>query len=334
VILIPIFGSISDSVGHAKIYVLASLFTGCLGFAYLLLPHFNAPELTFATIALSGLAYAMLAGPQAAMVAGAFRMPRRYSGSSLGTQLGALLVLIAVQALMPIFRGETVWLATYLVLLCSFMSALAAIALRGNRLAAHVSVDDVFTTIREMRSGTVFRLDNLKTAGNASLSEVRDLVSVLSGMLKGKDRAEPGTPEARSAAESMTESASPSETSRRSLNAWIDDAAPRPGRPFHLRINIGAAVGGEAGSVVFVEPDWHGVDRIDLIVAVASAKCIVEPAWRELSLERTGDSEMLDFVVTALVPGDHDFTVRVYLAKQMVRLQSLSFSVVVAELVA
>jgi Trypsin-like peptidase domain/Effector-associated domain 1 len=117
---------------------------------------------------------------------------------------------------------------------------------------------------------------------------------------------------------------------KRSLNAWIDNPAPTVGKPFRISINIGAPTGAEFAQAAFGEPDWRGIDSIDLIVTVSSINCTTEPGWHELVLRRTGDSDTINFVVTASVVGSHEFTVGVYLARQMIRLQSLSFKVTVA----
>jgi hypothetical protein len=116
----------------------------------------------------------------------------------------------------------------------------------------------------------------------------------------------------------------------RNLNAWIDDPCPRAGKLFRVSINIGVPYDSAAASVPLVELDWHGVDFIDLGIAVSSIDCDVMPWWRELRLPRTGDSETIVFKVTTDVAGTHEFSIRVFLLKQMIQLQSLMFTVTVA----
>jgi hypothetical protein len=118
--------------------------------------------------------------------------------------------------------------------------------------------------------------------------------------------------------------------SKRNLNAWIDDPQPKAEKLFHVLINVGVPKDSAKVSVPFAEPDWHGADFIDLVVALSSIDCDVEPSWHKLKLPRTGDSETIMFAVTPNVAGDHEFSIRVYLAKQMIQLQWLSFTVTVS----
>jgi predicted acylesterase/phospholipase RssA len=118
--------------------------------------------------------------------------------------------------------------------------------------------------------------------------------------------------------------------SKRNLNAWIDDPRPTAGKLFHVLINIGVPKDAAKVSVPFAEPDWHGADFIDLVVALSSIDCDVEPSWHKLKLPRTGDSETIMFAVTPNIAGDHEFSIRIYLAKQMIQLQWLSFTVTVS----
>jgi tetratricopeptide (TPR) repeat protein len=118
---------------------------------------------------------------------------------------------------------------------------------------------------------------------------------------------------------------------RRSLNAWISNLRPRVHETFRVTINIGRNNDAAAASVGFIEPDWGEAESIDLAVSVSCLDCTVEPSWQELKLPRTGESGKIDFWITARVAGDREFKVRVFLAKQMIQLQSLRFTVKVAE---
>ena len=118
---------------------------------------------------------------------------------------------------------------------------------------------------------------------------------------------------------------------KRNLNAWISNPRPKVGEVFRVSINIGTAKDTVAASVSFIEPDWGEAEFMALIVSVSCLDCTVVPSWQELELPRTGDSRKIDFLIAPWVAGDRDFTVRVYLAKQMIQLQSLRFTVKVAE---
>jgi hypothetical protein len=118
---------------------------------------------------------------------------------------------------------------------------------------------------------------------------------------------------------------------KRKLNAWISNSQPKVCEVFRVSINIGVANDTAAASVGFPESDWSEAESLDLVVSVSCLDCTVEPIWQELRMPRTGDSEKIDFLITSRRAGDHEFTVRVYLAKQMIQLQSLRFTVTVAE---
>ena len=117
---------------------------------------------------------------------------------------------------------------------------------------------------------------------------------------------------------------------RRRLNARIDDPSPRQGRPFHVSIYIGISGPPTMASAPFNEPEWGDAQTIELIVSISARDCTVDPGGRELELPRAGDSNTVDFSVIATRPGEHQLSIKVYLAKQMILLQSLKFVVNVA----
>ncbi|MBR0845462.1 hypothetical protein JQ607_35180 [Bradyrhizobium liaoningense] len=113
---------------------------------------------------------------------------------------------------------------------------------------------------------------------------------------------------------------------KRSLNAWISTASPRVGETFRVSINIGDGKDAVASVGIF-EPDWGQATSMTLAVFVSCPNCKVEPSGQELILPRTGDTERIHFAITTMIAGNHEFNVRVYLAKQMIPLQSLRFVV-------
>jgi uncharacterized protein YegL len=117
---------------------------------------------------------------------------------------------------------------------------------------------------------------------------------------------------------------------KRSLNAWISHPRPNVGEAFRVSINIGATKDSPIASVGFIEPGSSDQEFVELIVAIASLGCRVVPSWQKLKLPRTGETEKVDFHITARVGGDREFSVSVYLAKTMIELQSLRFKVTVA----
>ncbi|HET6194049.1 MAG TPA: ABC transporter ATP-binding protein [Trebonia sp.] len=115
----------------------------------------------------------------------------------------------------------------------------------------------------------------------------------------------------------------------RRANAWLQDA------DLPLVVNKAAKVGFNIGgpraeaiaSAVFSEPDWGEASQLDLLVMLWAGRATVEPAGRELSLPRNGQTEDISFAVTPLAAGKIRLRFRVYLAAQGNLLQELRVDV-------
>jgi len=88
---IPLFGHISDLIGRTKMYMLGAVVTGVFGFIYFGMLGSGNRILIFLDIVLSLIPHDMLYGPQAALIAEAFKGRVRYSGASLGYQLASVI---------------------------------------------------------------------------------------------------------------------------------------------------------------------------------------------------------------------------------------------------
>jgi MFS family permease len=100
-LLIPLFGALSDRVGRRPVYLAGAVGAAVWGFVFFPLLDTRS----FAAIALAAvvalLMHAAMWGPQAAFVAELFSTRLRYSGASLGTQAagiagGALAPIVAI----------------------------------------------------------------------------------------------------------------------------------------------------------------------------------------------------------------------------------------------
>jgi MFS family permease len=88
---IPLFGHMSDRVGRRKIYLIGAVATGLFEFLYFGMVDTAIPSAVFIAIVLSLIPHDMQYGPQAALIAEAFTLRLRYSGSSLGYQLASVI---------------------------------------------------------------------------------------------------------------------------------------------------------------------------------------------------------------------------------------------------
>jgi MFS family permease len=88
---IPLSGHISDRIGRKKMYLIGAATVGWFGFLYFAMVDTAIPSAVFIAIALSLIPHDMQYGPQAALIAEAFRPRLRYSGSSLGYQLASVI---------------------------------------------------------------------------------------------------------------------------------------------------------------------------------------------------------------------------------------------------
>ena len=90
-VAIPLSGHISDRIGRRKMYLIGAAVTGLFGFLYFGMLDTMAPWVVFIAIVLSLTPHDMQYGPQAALIAEAFTPRLRYSGASLGYQLGSVI---------------------------------------------------------------------------------------------------------------------------------------------------------------------------------------------------------------------------------------------------
>ncbi|HUI21974.1 MAG TPA: hypothetical protein VLZ74_13150 [Methylocella sp.] len=117
----------------------------------------------------------------------------------------------------------------------------------------------------------------------------------------------------------------------RNVNIWVDAATPKTKKAFGIFVNVGELRKSAVTSAPFHEPSWPDDRSVDLLISLSSLHCDIEPGWTELKLPRYGNSETAEFRVVAAIGGNHQFTIRMYLAKQMIQLQFLTFDVFIGE---
>jgi len=133
VVMIPVLimcGGISDRYGRRGIFMLGAVLTGLWGFALFPLVETASPLLITVAIVVEMLFLSMMYGPQAALFAELFPVEVRYSGASLGYQIGAVVgggfAPIIATALFAQFHS-TLSISFYLGAMCviSFFSVFA-----------------------------------------------------------------------------------------------------------------------------------------------------------------------------------------------------------------
>ncbi len=131
-----IFGAWSDRHGRRGIYKLGAILTGLWGFVMFAMIDTGNWWLITAGLAISHICLSMMYGPQAALLAELFSTEVRYSGASLGYQLGAILgggfaPIIATSLLLAF--GSSMWIAGYIAL-ANVLTWLSINALKENHV--------------------------------------------------------------------------------------------------------------------------------------------------------------------------------------------------------
>lgn len=88
---IPVFGNLSDRVGRKRLFIIGTIAAPAFAFAYFALLSAGSLTLSLIMIALSLIPFAMMYGSESVLIADNFSPELRYSGSSIGYQLSAII---------------------------------------------------------------------------------------------------------------------------------------------------------------------------------------------------------------------------------------------------
>jgi MFS family permease len=126
---VPLFGHLSDLIGHRRMYGIGVVCTGLFAFPYFGLLDTRAAGLVLLAIVLSLVFHDMQYGPQIALIAESFGTNVRYSGAGLGYQLASVIAggpapLIAAAILKN--TGSSTGIAWYIVM-CAVISLVALV---------------------------------------------------------------------------------------------------------------------------------------------------------------------------------------------------------------
>jgi len=145
----------SDRHGRRGVYMAGAVLLGL--WAFVLFPLIDTGSFLWITVAISvGLAFVgMMYGPQAALLAELFSTEVRYSGASLGYQIGAILggalaPLIATALLER--TGSTFGIAVYICLACVATLACVLLLAETHRCSLHADATSVAHGVGGLRN--------------------------------------------------------------------------------------------------------------------------------------------------------------------------------------
>jgi MFS family permease len=90
-VLIPLFGALSDRYGRRPVYGAGAVCAAAWSFAFFPLLSTRSTALIVLATVIALLTHAMMYGPQAAFIAELFSTSLRYSGASMGYQIAGIL---------------------------------------------------------------------------------------------------------------------------------------------------------------------------------------------------------------------------------------------------
>ena len=129
IIMLPIYGNLSDKIGRRRMFAIAGLLIGVLSFPAFWLMQSQSPLLVWIAITIPfAFVYPAVYGPQAALFSELFDTRVRYTGISFVYQFSGIfasgLTPIIATALLPL-GGNKPWLICLYVLVVSMISALS-----------------------------------------------------------------------------------------------------------------------------------------------------------------------------------------------------------------
>ena len=133
IIMLPIYGNLSDRIGRRRMFAVAGLLIGILSFPAFWLMQSKDPLLIWIAIAVPfAIVYPAVYGPQAALFSELFDTRVRYTGISFVYQFSGIyasgLTPIIATALLPMGNNQP-WLICAYVLAVSVISALSVFAM-------------------------------------------------------------------------------------------------------------------------------------------------------------------------------------------------------------
>src|SRR3954449_8634151 len=145
VVVVPLYGHLSDSVGRKKIYMIGAALTGIYGFVLFAAMGSGIAFVAFLGVFLALIPHGMQYGPQASLIAESFPTSLRYAGAGMGYQLASVIAggpapLVATYLLAHTGSGYAIAAA---ILGCAVVT-LVAVALMDDHSRSDIDDDASF----------------------------------------------------------------------------------------------------------------------------------------------------------------------------------------------
>jgi metabolite-proton symporter len=132
-ILIPVFGNLSDTLGRKRVYAFGSIALAIVAFPYFALLNTGVGVVVFITVMVAAIPHSIQYGPQASLIAEVFPTNLRYGGAGIGYQLSSVFAGGPAPLLATWLLHDFGWWAISIVMVLSSVITLTALALLPNR---------------------------------------------------------------------------------------------------------------------------------------------------------------------------------------------------------
>ncbi|WP_329255404.1 MHS family MFS transporter [Actinoallomurus sp. NBC_01490] len=143
-VLIPLAGHLSDSIGRKRVYAAGALLTAIIAFPYFALINTGIGVVIFLTVMLSEVPHALQYGPQASLIAEVFPTNLRYGGAGIGYQLASVIAGGPAPLLATWLLHDYGWWAISAMMVLAAVLTLIATALLPDRSRVDITDDAVY----------------------------------------------------------------------------------------------------------------------------------------------------------------------------------------------
>jgi MFS family permease len=144
-ILIPMFGNLSDTVGRRRVYATGAALIGLTAFPAFLLLNTGAAAAVILGVAIIAIPHAIQYGPQASYIAESFPTGLAYAGSGLGYQTASLIAGGPAPLLATWMLPNFGWQAISVYIIACAVISLTAVALLPDRRRADLTEAPLLT---------------------------------------------------------------------------------------------------------------------------------------------------------------------------------------------